>query len=124
VPPRPRILLADDHPGVTAWLVDVLSAECDVVGVVRDGGEVAGAADRLQPVVVVVDLNLPTVNGLDVCRQIVRGNMRAKVVVITAMADEVFEEEALQAGAAAFFPKAAAGPELIEAIRRIWPELE
>jgi DNA-binding NarL/FixJ family response regulator len=117
---RPRVLIADDHAGVTAWLHDLLSAECDVVGVVSDGGEVAAAAARLQPVVVVVDLNLVTVNGLEVCRQIARSRVRAKAIVITAMADEAFEEEALQAGAAGFFPKAAAGPELIAAIRRTW----
>ena len=120
---RPRILLADDHAGVTAWLRDLFSEECDVVGVVSDGSEVAAAAARLQPVVIVVDLNLPTVNGLDVCRRIARNHVRAKAIVITAMADEAFEEEALQAGAAGFFAKAAAGPEMIAAIKRIWAGL-
>ena len=120
---RPRVLLADDHAGITAWLVDLLSEECDVVGVVSDGAEVAAAAARLQPVAIIVDLNLRTVNGLDVCRQIARQHVRAKAIVITAMADETIEEEALRAGAAGFFPKAAAGPELIAAIKRIWTGL-
>jgi DNA-binding NarL/FixJ family response regulator len=120
---RPRVLLADDHAGITAWLRELLSEECDVVGAVSDGSEVVAAAVRLQPVVVVVDLNLPTVNGFDVCRQILRDGVRAKAIVITAMADEVFEEEALQAGAAGFFPKAAAGPKLVSAIKQIWAGL-
>lgn len=123
MPSRPRVLLADDHPGITAWLRELLSEECDVVAAVNDGNEVVAAAVRFQPVVIVVDLNLPTVNGFDVCRQIVRDGVRAKTIVITAMADEIFEEEALQAGAAGFFAKAAAGPELVGAIKRIWAEL-
>jgi DNA-binding NarL/FixJ family response regulator len=63
MPTRPRVLLADDHPGVVKALQRMLSLECDVVGVVADGSEVAEAAARLQPVVIVVDLNLPNVTG-------------------------------------------------------------
>ena len=77
MPTRPRVLLADDHPGVARAFVRLLSFECDVVGVVADGSEVAEAAARLQPVVSVVDLNLPNLNGLDVCRQIRQTNPRA-----------------------------------------------
>ena len=117
MPLRPRVLVADDHPGITAWLRDLLSEDCDVVGVVSDGSEVAAAAVRLQPVVIVVDLNLRTVNGLDVCREIARRGVRARAIVITAMADDAFEEEALRAGAFAFFAKAAVGPQLVDAIQ-------
>ena len=99
----------------------MLSLECDVVGVVGDGSEVAEAAARLQPVVVVVDLNLPNVSGLEVCRQITQNNPRAKVIVITGMIDDAIREEALAAGASGFFHKSAAD-ELIVAIRRIWTE--
>ena len=120
---RPRVLIADDHAGITAWLTDLLAADCEVVATVSDGRDVAVATSRLQPIVIVVDLNLPHVNGLDVCRQIANSGVRAKAIVITAMADEVLEEEALQAGAAAFFPKAAAGPDLIAAIQRAWAGL-
>ena len=70
MPTRPRVLLADDHPGIVKALGRLLSFECDVVGTVSDGSAVAEAADTLQPVVVVVDVNLPNVNGLDVCREI------------------------------------------------------
>ena len=123
MPVRPRVLIADDHAGITAWLSDLLSADCEVVGIVSDGRDVAAAVVRLQPIVIVVDLNLRNVNGLDVCREIVKTGVRARAIVITAMADDVLEEEALQAGAAAFFPKAAAGPELIAAIKRAWAGL-
>ena len=121
MPTRPRVLLVDDHPGIVRALSRLLSTECDVVGVMADGREVADAAARLQPVVIVVDLNLPDVSGLDVCRQIRDSNPRVKVVVISARIDEAIRDEALAAGASGFFEKSAAN-ELIEAIRRIWTE--
>jgi len=119
---RPRVLLADDHPGIVTVLERLLAPECDVVGVVADGTEVATAAARLQPVVVVVDLNLPNVNGLDVCRHIARTNPRAKTIVITATLDDAIEEEALAAGASGFVHKSAAATQLVTAIRRVWAE--
>ena len=92
-----------------------------MVGVIADGREVAEAAARLQPVVIVVDLNLPNVSGLDVCRQITQNNPRVKVIVISAMTDDHIRDEALAAGASGFFDKSAAN-ELVVAIRRIWTE--
>ena len=121
MPTRPRVLLVDDHPGIVRALSRLLSTECDVVGVMADGREVADAAARLQPVVIVVDLNLPDVSGLDVCRQIKDSDPRVKVVVISARIDEAIRDEALAAGASGFFEKSAAN-ELIEAIKRIWTE--
>jgi len=121
VPTRPRVLLVDDHPGIVRALSRLLSTDCDVVGVMADGREAADAAARLQPVVIVVDLNLPDVSGLDVCRQIRDSNPRVKVVVISARIDEAIRDEALAAGASGFFEKSAAN-ELIEAIKRIWTE--
>jgi DNA-binding NarL/FixJ family response regulator len=121
VPTRPRVLLVDDHPGVVKALGRALSPECDVVGAIADGREVADAATRLQPVVIVVDLNLPNVNGLDVCRQITQNNPLVKVIVISAMADDDIQDEALAAGASGFFHKSALH-ELSFAIRRIWSE--
>jgi DNA-binding NarL/FixJ family response regulator len=121
---RPRILIADDHAAVRAWLIDLLSGDCDVVGSVSDGADVAAAAARLQPVVIVVDLSLPTRNGLDVCREIARTDVRAKTIVFTAFADDdALEEEARQAGAAGFLSKATATRSLIPAIRQIWAGL-
>jgi PAS domain S-box-containing protein len=121
-PVRPRVLLADDDPGVVKALERVLSFDCDIVEVVDDGSKVAEAARRLQPIVTVVDLNLPDMSGLEVCRRILRANPRAKVIVITAMIDDGIRAEALAAGAAAFVSKLMAGNELIDAIRGAWTE--
>ena len=121
MPTRPRVLLVDDHPGIVEALSCMLSTECDVVGVIADGREVADAAARLQPVVTVVDLNLPNVTGLDVCRQITDNNPRARVIAITATTDDQIREQVLAAGASGFFDKSAIN-DLVGAIKRIWTE--
>jgi len=119
---RPRVLLADDHAGVVKALERMLSLECDVVGVVADGSEVAEAAARLQPVVTVVDLNLPNVSGLQACRRILQANPRAKVILITGMSDETIRAEALAAGASDCLSKLVAGHALLVTIRRAWAD--
>jgi DNA-binding NarL/FixJ family response regulator len=119
---RPRVLLAEDHPGVVKAVVRALSFDCDVVGVVTDGSEAAEAIARLQPVVSVVDVNLPNVNGVEVCHRILQTNPRAKVILISAMIDDQIQADALAAGASGFFSKFAVADELIDAIRRVWAE--
>jgi DNA-binding NarL/FixJ family response regulator len=120
---RPRVLLADDHPGIMKALSRVLSSDCDVVGVAFDGNEAVVAAAQLQPVVTVVDLNLPNVDGLEVCRRILQANPRAKVILMTAMVDCGLAAEATAAGASGFFGKQQAGREMLDAIRAAWTEL-
>jgi DNA-binding NarL/FixJ family response regulator len=122
VPTRPRVLLVDDHPGIVKALGRALAFECDVVGVIADGREVADALERLQPVVLVVDANLPHVSGLDVCRQVTQEKPHVKVIVISAMTDDAIRDEALAAGASGFCQKSASANELIVAIKRIWTQ--
>ena len=104
-------------------LARLLSSECDVVGVIEDGCEIAETARRLQPVVIVLDVNLPNASGLDLCRQITQNHPHVKVIVISVMIDDHIREEALAAGAAGFFDKSAAN-ELVVAIKRIWTDTE
>jgi len=122
VPTRPRVLLVEDHPGVVKALGRALASECDVVGVIADGREVADALERLQPVILVVDVNLPNVSGLDVCRQTTQERPDVKVIVISAMTDDAIRAEALAAGASGFCHKSGAASELIVAIKRIWTQ--
>lgn len=117
---RPRVLIADDHPGFAKALGRILSFECDVVGVVADGSMVADAAARLQPVVALVDVNLPNVSGLEICHRLTRLDPRAKVIVITGMLDDEVRVRALAAGASAVMPKVTAAHDLIDEIKRVW----
>lgn len=95
----------------------VLAVDCDVVGSVADGSAVLEAAQRLQPDVIVVDLNLPNVNGLEACRQIMQLNPQAKVIVFTAMNDPDVRQRSFEVGASAFVFKG--GDDLLATIKRL-----
>ena len=96
------MLIADDHAEVAKAVSRLLALECDVVGSVGDGSAVLEAAQRLRPDVVVLDLNLPNVNGLEACRQITVANPATKVIVFTAMNDPDIRQRSFEVGASAF----------------------
>ena len=117
LPKRPRVLIAEDHPGVAKAVCRMLSLECDVVGNIADGSAVLEAAQRLQPDVIVVDLNLPQVHGLEVCRQITQVNPKAKVIVFSAMNDPDVKQRSVEVGASAFVCKGTG--DLLSTIKRL-----
>ena len=114
---RPRVLLAEDHAEVAKAVSRLLSLDCDVVGNIPDGSAVLEATQRLQPDVIVLDLNLPNVNGLEACRQITQVNPHAKIVVFTAMNDPDIRRRFLEAGASAFLSKG--DGDLLRTIKRL-----
>ncbi len=116
---RPRILLADDYAGLlTAWR-RLLEPACEVVGSVRDGRALLEAATALTPDVIVADLAMPEMNGLDACRQIMQAIPDAKVILVTAEGDVGIARAAFRAGAAAFVLKHSAADDLLTAIRTV-----
>jgi DNA-binding NarL/FixJ family response regulator len=115
---RPRVIVADDYPGMLAAVKRLLTPDCDIVDAVTDGEALIESATRLHPDVVVADLNLPLVNGLEACRRIKQAHPGIQIVVFTALADEAIMEEVLAAGAAAFMSKQSIGGELISAIKK------
>lgn len=119
MPNRPRVLLAEDHAGVTKAVCRVLALDCDVVGTITDGSAVLEAVQQLQPDVTVIDLSLPHVNGLEVCRQIMQGNPEAKVIVFTAMNDPDVKQRAFEVGASAFVYKGTGDGDLLSTVRRL-----
>jgi DNA-binding NarL/FixJ family response regulator len=118
---RPQVLIADDYPPMVAALRGLLSAECDVVGTVADGTELLESVARLQPDVVVADLNLPGVSGLEACREIVRSNSKTRVILVTGLLDDAVRQRAIAAGAHGFIAKAVAG-DLLEVIKQVQVE--
>jgi DNA-binding NarL/FixJ family response regulator len=113
-------LIADDHPGMLKSLQRLLALDCDVVGTVADGGALLESAVRLQPDVVIADLNMPTVNGLDACQQLLRSNPALKVILLSGTDDAHIAEHARAPGAAAFLVKFSLAPGLlVETIRRV-----
>lgn len=116
-PLRPRVLIADDHPEVAKAICRLLTLDCDVVGIVTDGGEVVEAVRRLHPDVAVVDLNLPTLSGLETCRQLTAEHPDVKVIIFSAENDSRIRERSFELGASAYFCKVSADGDLLDAIR-------
>lgn len=113
---RPRVLLADDYAALlTAWR-RLLEPACEIVGSVRDGRALLEAATALTPDVVVADLSMPEINGLEACRRIKLVSPQTKIVLVTAGGDEWVARAAFRAGASAFVLKHLAADDLLTAI--------
>ena len=113
---QPRVLLADDHAMVLAGLCKILEPEYDLVGTAGDGRELLELAASLKPDVVVVDISMPLLNGLDAVRQLKKTDSSVKVVFLTMHADVDFATEAFRAGASGHLLKHSAVEELPKAI--------
>jgi CheY-like chemotaxis protein len=84
---RPRVLLAGDHPGMLALTADALAGECLVVGLVADGSELLAEAERLHPDVIVLDITMPRLDGIEAARQLRRSRRPARLVFLTVHED-------------------------------------
>lgn len=114
-----RVLLADDHQLVLDAFERLLESECDIVGKVTDGRALLAAVRDLTPDVIVLDVSMPQLNGLDAGRQIKRERRDVKLVYLTMNEEPEVAAEAFRAGASAFLLKRSAASELVEAIRTV-----
>jgi DNA-binding NarL/FixJ family response regulator len=114
---RPSILIADDHNIVVEGLRRLLDPEFDVAGTVKDGRELLTAAEKLRPDVIVVDISMPNLNGIDAVRQIKKVHEEIKVVFLTMHPDVAYAVSAFEAGASGYVLKHSAPDELVTAIR-------
>jgi len=113
------IVLADDHHLVRQGLRSLLEAEPDfsIVGETGNGLEAAQLVERLRPDVLVLDLMMPGLNGLEVTRQVSQRSPRTHVVILSMHPNEAYVLEALRAGAAAYVLKESTSAELVRAVR-------
>jgi DNA-binding NarL/FixJ family response regulator len=115
---RPRVLLADDHPSLLAAIGRLLATHgYEIVGSVENGGRLLDEAIRLQPDIIVVDLYMPGLNGLDACRELTRLLARTRIIVLTAEDDAAVKRVMLAAGAFAFIEKRTVATDLLPALR-------
>jgi DNA-binding NarL/FixJ family response regulator len=114
---KPRVLLADDHRVVAEGLRGLLENHFDVVGIVADWRELVIAAKRLDPDIVVLDISMPSLNGIDAARQLRTAKSRAKIVFLTMHREVTYAARAMEAGASGFVLKHSAPCELVTAIR-------
>ena len=117
-----RVLLADDHTILRAGLRMMLNAQPDieVVGEASDGRQALGEALRLQPDVVLMDITMPEMNGIEATRQIKRALESTRVLILTMHENEEYLFQVLRAGASGYILKEAADTELISAIRVVY----
>ena len=115
---QPTVLLADDHAIVTDGLAKILKdAGYDVIGAVRDGQQLVEAAQRLRPDVIITDLSMPRMSGLDVLARLKSEPLESKVIVLTMHHDADLAADAIRGGASGFLLKESAGEELLAAVR-------
>jgi DNA-binding NarL/FixJ family response regulator len=115
----PRVLLADDHSLLLGAFARLLAGECEIVGQVSDGRALVAAAEKLKPDVIVLDIAMPVLNGLEAGRQLKERLRNVKLVFVTMNEDPDLAAEAFKSGASAYLLKRSAAPELLTAIREV-----
>ena len=113
---RARVLLADDHTLLLEGLCTLLEHTCEVVGTVGDGRALVEAAERLRPDVILLDISMPLLNGLEAARTVRTRVPDAKIIFLTMHADPTYAREAFRAGASGYLLKRSAASELAKAI--------
>ncbi|UWZ86938.1 response regulator [Occallatibacter riparius] len=114
---RKRLLLGDDHSLMLDGLSRLLSTEFDVVGTATTGRELIAEADRLQPDVVVLDIGMPEMNGIEAARRLAKTHPGMRLIFVTQQLDPAYVHAAFATGARAYVAKQSAAKELMEAIR-------
>ncbi|HMF97728.1 MAG TPA: response regulator transcription factor [Vicinamibacterales bacterium] len=116
---RPRVLLADDHTLVLEAFSGLLADDCDIVGTVSNGQDLLTAAASLAPDVVVVDVTMPLLNGIDAARQLKLDHPEIRIIVLTMSEDRELAVDAFRAGASGYVLKRSAASELLAAITEV-----
>jgi DNA-binding NarL/FixJ family response regulator len=113
---KPTVLLADDHRMVAEGLIKLLGERFEITETVNDGSQVLDACRRRRPDVVILDISMPGVSGLEAIRQLKTHDISSRIIVLTMFADPALAVEALRAGALGFVLKESSGEELLTAI--------
>jgi DNA-binding NarL/FixJ family response regulator len=115
----PRVLVADDHEAIAFQLVRLLSGQFEILGPIRDGGLVVDTAIRLRPDVVLLDLSMPHIDGLEALRQLKQVEPDFRILIVTMYGDAALAQEAMKRGASGFVLKSELGQELLVAIEAV-----
>jgi DNA-binding NarL/FixJ family response regulator len=114
---KPRLLLADDHRILADGLRSLLEPEFEVLDIVGDGRELVAAAKKHQPDVIVADVTMPLLNGIEAAAQLRSAGVKSRVVFLTMHQDVAYARRAMEAGGLGFVLKHAAAAELVAAVR-------
>lgn len=113
---RPRVLLADDHGPVLDRVVSLLRSNFEVVGAVNDGQTLVNEAKRLQPDVIVLDISMPILTGIEAADELRKAGSRAKLIFLTVHQDAAFVSECFAQGGLGYVIKERMATDLIPAI--------
>jgi DNA-binding NarL/FixJ family response regulator len=116
---KPRILLADDHALVLEGFRRILEGHYELVGTVGDGRALLEAAKTMHPDIIILDISMPLLNGIDAAAQLKKICPKAKIIIVTMHADTDYVRSAFEAGASAYVLKRSAVDELEQAIRAV-----
>ena len=116
---RPRVILADDHAVVADALAAYLRETCELLAVTRSGRELIAAAERHGPDVVITDVSMPDLSGLEAMRKLRGAGSGAKFILLTMHEDPRLAGEALRAGASGYLLKSSAGEDLLKAVSEV-----
>jgi len=117
--PKPRAIVADDHPGVLEAVQRLLAADSDVVAAVSDGRAAVEAAVRLKPDLVVLDISMPTMTGLQAAARISAAECPPRIVFLTVHDDPAFVDAARKAGASGYVLKGSVSSDLLATVARV-----
>jgi DNA-binding NarL/FixJ family response regulator len=116
---RPTILLVDDHSLVLAGFQKLLETEFDIVGTAEDGRALLDSAPKLKPDIVLLDISMPQLNGIEAARQLKKSMPECRLIFLTMHADPTYVTEAFRAGASGYVLKRSAASELLLAIQQV-----
>jgi len=116
---RARVLLADDHDALLHKVGRLLDGEFDVIGKVRDGQALLDAAEWLRPDLLIVDISMPVMGGIEAAHRLMEAGSNARIVFLTVHEDPDFIEEAFAAGASGYVIKSRIASDLIAAANEV-----
>ena len=113
----PRVLLADDHPAILQKVASLLASTCEIVGKVADGRSLLEAEAHLHPDLLIVDISMPVLNGIEAARQLRSSGARTRIIFLTVHEDPDFVQVALAAGGCGYVVKSRLATDLISAVQ-------
>jgi len=116
---KPSVIMADDHSLILAGMRRLVEEQCEVVGMVEDGRALVEAAQKLRPDLILMDIAMPLLNGLEAARQLSKLVPESKLIFLTMHASPTYAAEAFQAGASGYLLKRSAASELSQAIQAV-----
>jgi DNA-binding NarL/FixJ family response regulator len=114
-----RIVVADDHEEILSVIKEVLQPEFEVVAAVRDGRDLLQAVKNFKPDIIIANINMPEMSGIEATRRIVEEDFEARIILLTMYNDRSMVEEGISAGAKGYVFKLAAGRELVPAVYEV-----